>query len=244
MANLIFSDEFNGASLDTSKWTAKNNWKPSNSPVCMLSENISISNGNLIIKSKNDGGGSCNTSGITRSSGYIDTKGKFSFKYGYVEMRSKLPKGKGIWPAFWLLPSPGGWPPEIDIMEMLGHQSNKLYFTVHAPGCNDPNCGGYSCCKSGSYTGPDFSQDYHTFAIDWTSGYITWIIDGVERFRSTQYIPQQEMFLVIDTYVGGDWPGQPDSSTQWPQYFYVDYVKIYDQNPGGGCSPTVSLNIY
>ena len=197
----------------------------------MLSDNVSVSNGNLILKSRNDGGGPC---GLQRSSGYVDTKGKFSFKYGYAEMRAKLPKGKGIWPAFWTLPAGGGWPPEIDIFEMLGDKPNKLYFTVHAEGCNDPNCGGYSCCKSGSYTGADFSADYHIFGIEWTSSYIAWFVDGVERFRSTQYVTQQAMFLVIDTYVGGDWPGNPDNTTQWPQYFYTDYVRVYDSKPTPG----------
>ncbi len=227
MAKLLFEDNFEGNNLDMSKWNIKSEWKPSNSPVCMLTENVSVSNGNLIIKSRNDGGGPCD---LQRSSGYIDTKNKLSFKFGYAEMRAKLPKGKGIWPAFWLLPSPSGWPPEIDIFEMLGHQPNKLYFTVHTQG-NDPNCGGYSNCKSGSYSGPDYSEDYHTYAIEWVSNYIAWFVDGVERFRSTQYVTQIPMFLVIDTYVGGDWPGNPDNTTQWPQYFNIDYVRVYDSKP-------------
>ena len=224
--NLVFSDEFDGTSVDSNKWNIKNNWKPSNSPVCMLGENVYISDSNLIIKSRNDGGGPC---GLQRSSGYVDTKGKFSGTYYYAEMKAKLPKGKGIWPAFWMLPGGGGWPPEIDIFEMLGHQPSKLYMTTHMPGCNDPNCGGYSCCKSGSYVGSDFSSDYHIFGMEWTSSYVVWFVDGVERFRSTQYVPQQSMFLVIDTYVGGDWPGNPDNTTQFPQYFYTDYVRVYQK---------------
>ncbi len=221
--NLVFSDEFDG-NLD--KWNVKNNWKPSNSPVCMLSENVYISGvGALIIKSRNEGGSSC---GLQRSSGYVDTKGKFSGKYYYAEMRAKLPRGKGIWPAFWMLPEGGGWPPEIDIFEMLGDNTNKLYFTVHTQG-NDPDCGGYSNCKSGSYVGNDFSADYHIYGMEWTSDYVAWFVDGIERFRSREYVPQVPMFLVIDTYIGGDWPGNPDNTTQWPQYFYVDYVRVYQK---------------
>ncbi len=227
--DLLFEDNFDGSSLDTTKWTTKNNWQHSASPnTCMDSNNVYVNSGSLIIRSKNDGNNVC---GYTYSSGYLDTKNKFSFTFGYAEMRAKLPKGQGIWPAFWMLPSPSGWPPEIDIFEMLGHQPTKLYFNVHAEGCNDPNCGGYSCCNSGSYIGSDYSADYHTFAIEWTSSIIKWYVDGVERFSSTQYVPQGPMFLVIDTFVGGDWPGQPDSSTVFPQYYYIDYIRVYGSKP-------------
>lgn len=227
--NLLFSDEFGGTSIDTSKWRIKNNYTPSQGSVCMLAENAYVQNGNLIIKSRNTGGGPC---GKPYSSGWVDTATKFSFKYGYMEMRCKMSRGKGMWVTFWtwgaVSPTDAS---EVDMFEMLGHQPNKLYFNVHTPGCNDPNCGGYSCCSSGTYTGPDFSADFHTIGVDWQQGYVAWYVDGIERFRTTKSVPQKPMYLIISTGVGGSWPGEPDGTTQFPQYYYIDYVRVYPTKP-------------
>ncbi|KPQ41012.1 MAG: Glycosyl hydrolase family 16 [Candidatus Methanoperedens nitroreducens] len=76
---------------------------------------------------------------------------------------------------------------------------------------------------------PDFSSDYHTFAIEWQPGLIRWIIDGKERFRSTLYVPDIPMYLYLNTAVGGNWPGDPDSTVVFPQYYYIDYVRVYNK---------------
>ena len=138
-------------------------------------------------------------------------------------MRAKLPGTKGIWPAIWMLPQDGSWPPEIDIMELIGSNPLQVYLSHHW-GSKKQDLHSQS-----SFTGPDFTQDYHVFSVEWEPGTIRWLIDGVERKVATQHIPSKAMYLILNTSVGGDWPGPPDNSTVFPAYMQVDYVRVYQQ---------------
>ena len=151
---------------------------------------------------------------------------KFAQQYGRFEIRCRVPKGKGLWPAFWLLPDPLAWPPEIDVLETLGHEPNKAYFTHHFRDEQRQRKSG-----GGSWTGPDFTAGFHEFAVEWSPERIVWFVDGIERFKSEKSIPNARMYMLVNLAVGGGWPGSPDETTQFPAALGVDYVRVYEKAP-------------
>lgn len=159
-------------------------------------------------------------------SGAMTTYNKFNMKYGYVEMRAKLPKGRGLWSAFWLLHHHDDRQrPEIDVVEYIGHQPDLLYQTYHW-------VDGWSARRTPSYEafGPDYSQDFHTYAVKWEPGVITWYVDGVARNQVVDgNVSSEEMYLLVNLAVGGWWPGDPDGSTQFPATMAVDYIRAYQR---------------
>jgi beta-glucanase (GH16 family) len=142
-----------------------------------------------------------------------------TFKYGYFEMRAKLPKGKGVWPAFWLTNDKTA---EIDIMELIGQDPKSVYMTHHV-------WEGEHWSETVKYTGADFSAGYHTFAVDWQPTYLRYYVDGVLRAQFTQNIPSDPLWIVANTCVGDatSWPGAPDATTTFPQYFDIDYIRVF-----------------
>ncbi len=238
-ATLLFDDEFDGSSLDTSKWTTGYWWgntiDTNNELEWYTPNNISVSNGTLKLTAKKESsnGYSYTSGAITtgKSSFGGSTPDKFAFMHGYAEMRAKMPKGKGLWPAFWTLSCDQDWPPEIDVTEIIGDQITVNNMTVH-----DADGGS----SGGEWSGPDFSADFHTFGMSWDSGAIVWYVDGVERYRfsSSSRIPSESMYLLLNLAVGGDWPGSPNSSTVFPATYEVDYVRVWDQMPSGSPTPT------
>jgi beta-glucanase (GH16 family) len=151
---------------------------------------------------------------------------RFAFQYGYVEMRAKIPAGQGFWSAFWMLQANGQWPWEIDILEALGNQPNAAYFNVHYP---TPNWD--DAANPGGYSGPDFTSDFHTYAVEWAPDTIVWYIDGVERKRVTDpsQIPNAPMYLLANLQVGGDWPGSPNATTPLPANLEIDYIRVWQR---------------
>ncbi|KAB2947786.1 family 16 glycosylhydrolase [Candidatus Methanoperedens sp. BLZ2] len=227
---LVWNDDFNDKTLDTSKWSKENRHPQSlnNELEIYIPDEVYIEDGTLILRSEKK-----NYQGYNYTSGSVISRDKFFQKYGWFEIRAKLPEGKGIWPAFWLVPNDRLWPPEIDVFELLGHDTRKIYMTNHWE-CENPSKATLSCFNQEDYmisdlNVPDFSSDYHTFAIEWQPGLIRWIIDGKERFRSTLYVPDIPMYLYLNTAVGGNWPGDPDSTVVFPQYYYIDYVRVYNK---------------
>lgn len=163
-----------------------------------------------------------NPLGLPYNSGIITTEKSFNFEYGLVEVSAKLPAGAGLWPAIWLLPSDLGWPPEIDIMEMLGNAPDVIYASTHSGANNDSS-------TLQAYVG-DTTQSFHTYGLDWEPDHITWYFDGnAIRTVATPADMHQPMYLLINLAVGGDgsWPGPPNSATQFPAQMSIDYVRIY-----------------
>ena len=220
---LIWSDDFRTVQLDPAKWSPAyppgvhplgcNNEKQSYAP-----ENAGTRDGSLVLRAERR----------TRekqpfTSGMVVSHGKFSQRYGWFEARIKVPKGKGFWPAFWLLPADKTWPPEIDIMEHKGRIPDAVWLTLHLPqkGTWQPKSVGEE------WRGPDFTADFHTFAVEWGPQSMRWYVDGIERHRFSGQTPAVPMYLILNLAVGGDWDGEPDAATVFPSEMIVDWVRVY-----------------
>ena len=228
--DLVFVDEFNGAdrAVNTAKWNVEDGPNGANNELEWYSrDNVFVENGNLVLKSEPRW-----INGYQFASGKVTTAGKFSPTYGRFEIRAKLPTGKGIWPAHWLLPY-GHWPPEVDITELIGSEPWNLVVSHHrAPlpsGCVYPwNCG--MTHNATVNWGLDWTANWHVFALEWDWWGIKWFVDGAQVFASYYTPPNEQMFLILNTAVGGNWPGWPDGSTSWPQWHLIDYVRIYQRH--------------
>jgi beta-glucanase (GH16 family) len=195
-----------------------------------------VQNGNLVITARKKTYKGAD--GITwqYTSARLKTLGLFEQKYGRFEARIKIPRGQGMWPAFWMLGNNIGtvdWPDcgEIDIMENIGKEPNKVYGTIHGPGYWGADGLG------ASYTLPSgkFADDFHTFAVEWEPSAIRFYIDGhLYETRTPADLPagkswvfDHPFFILLNVAVGGDWPGNPDRTMIFPQRMLVDYVKVY-----------------
>lgn len=214
---MVFEENFDATTLDPAKWRIEDAALVKNNELQYYApDEVYTENGHLVLRSRQRSYG-----GRNYTSGLVDTIGRFALTYGRVEARMKLPRGQGLWPAFWMLPADGAWPPEIDIMELLGNNPNRVYMTHHWGAW--PNVSHYGC----DFSGPDFSQGYHTFTIEWTPDHINWYVDGVLRCFASSPIPDRPMYIILNTAVGGDWPGNPNAQTVFPQYTEIDYVRAW-----------------
>ncbi len=249
---LVFEDNFDGAegaSINTDNWNFEigngvNGW--GNQELQYYTdrpENISLDGqGNMVITARRE-----NFAGFQFTSARITTKDKFEQKYGRFEARIKMPGGRGIWPAFWMLganietepdddPTTVQWPfvGEIDITELRGQEPSKTIGTIHGPGYS----GGGAI--SGEYVleGERFDNDFYVFAIEWHPDYIDFFIDDI-RFNqiSRDDLPQgveewpfndNPFFMLMNIAVGGTFVGYPVEATPFPQTMVVDYVRVYD----------------
>lgn len=159
------------------------------------------------------------------TSGAVTTYGKFSQQYGYFEFSAKMVKGKGFWPAIWLLPEDLRWPPEIDIVEHLGENPNRAYFSFHWDLGN-----GRKTAKGDSCDEDDLTDDFNTYSLYWNKGIMIWYLNGVECYRHTENVPDDPMYVLMNLAVGGSWPVPPDASTKFPSDFEVDWMRIYSLN--------------
>jgi hypothetical protein len=157
-------------------------------------------------------------------SGLINTHGTFSQTYGYFEISAKVPSGQGLWPAFWLLPQSGNWPPEIDVLELLGNDPSTYYVGAHwsdAAGRHAFDTQGYSATV-------DLSQGFHQYGTLWTADRITFYLDGQEVYSmATPPGMNEPMYLLAGLAVGGNWPGAPDATTLFPAQFQIDSIKAW-----------------
>ncbi|AWP27975.1 1,3--beta-D-glucan 3-glucanohydrolase [Paenibacillus glucanolyticus] len=243
--NLVWSDEFNGTSLNRANWTPEigtgsGGWGNNELQYYTdRAQNVQVTGGNLVITAQKESYG-----GMNYTSARIKTQDLKTFTYGKVEARIKLPSGQGLWPAFWMLGSnitSVGWPKsgEIDIMERV---NNNPYVngTVHW------DAGGHA--EYGRVSGNlDFSQ-FHVYSMEWDSKYIRWFVDGVqfnefyiENGTGNTEEFQRPFFILLNLAVGGNWPGSPNNATPFPSQMLVDYVRVYQDN---GASNVISDGIY
>lgn len=221
-----FSDDFNGSDLDTSKWSPCFFWgSPSGCTnggagdlQWFQSDEVSVSDGTLRLRAQKR-----QSNGKEYTSGMIASHDKFAFQYGYAEFRAKVPKGNGYWPTLWLLPQSKNWPPELDVAEFVGSNTNNVHMTLHY------NSGGKQS-STGWWGGIDFSADFHTYAVEWAPDKLVWYVDGVERRRYTgEGIPQEPMYVTATLALGAAWTVPPDGSTPFPGYLEIDHIKVWQR---------------
>lgn len=222
---LTFDDEFTGSTVDPTKWQKRYKWGEAqvNDELQAYVDDAFAFDGEVLdIVGQHSSG---QYAGLTFDyrSGLIASL--FHQQYGWFETRCKMPLGQGLWPAFWLLGETGSvGVNEIDILEYLGNDPYTVYMTVHWG--TSYTVGHQS--DGQPFTGPDFSADYHTFAVDWDADRIIWYVDGVERFRHTGIdVPQVEMYVIANLAIGGTWPGPPDATTVFPANYAIDYIRVY-----------------
>lgn len=232
---LAWSDEFNESSLNAKDWSYELGngcnvslcgWGNNELEVYTdKAENLSLENGKLVITALKVAGG-----GYT--SARIKTENKQEPKYGRIDVRAKLPKGQGIWPAIWMLGENidvVSWPTcgEIDIMELVGHQPATVHGTAHYQ-----NDGYRNSSSSKSLASGDFSDQYHVFTLVWDANSITWYVDNIQfkQFLNTGIAGwpfNKPFYFVLNVAVGGNWPGPPDETTVFPQQMMVDYIRVF-----------------
>lgn len=241
---LVFSDDFDGSGLDTNKWATCYWWNKNgctnegnNEEQWYEPANVVVSNGILSLTAQKgpvQGSNGKNygfTSGMVTTGRMVDNPreaARYPFLYGYVEVRARMPRGKGLWPAIWMLPVDHTSKPEIDIMEILGDDPKTLHMNFHYADAN----GKTYRSDGGWVSDTDLTGDWHTFAVDWQPEAITWYVDGVKRreYTDAAHIPNRPMYLLMNLAVGGDWPGTPDANTKFPSAFEIDYARIWRSN--------------
>lgn len=221
---LVFADEFNGHTLDTNRWRTAFPWGRDRRSLGELQrytpDAFALSQGTLQIIAK-----PATRERYAYTSGLISSHGSFAQEFGRFEIRAKVPRGQGLWPAFWLLPRERSWPPEIDVFEALGDETDTVHMTAHW------RAGGVHRQRKSTFSGPDFSASYHTFAVEWSKRGLAWFVDGIKRHEVKGKSPRGPMYLLANLAVGGDWPGMPDASTPFPAVFAIDYIRAYAAVP-------------
>ena len=241
---LVWSDEFSGAdgsAPEASKWsiqTGGNGWGNNELEYYTArSQNVEVQGGNLVITAIKEN--YTGADGVSRNytSARLETKRLFSQQYGRFEASLKIPKGQGMWPAFWMLGSDidtNPWPAcgEIDIMENIGKEPAIVYGSLHGPGYAPGNV-------TASYTLPSgaLGDGFHLYAVEWEPQQIRFYVDSTRFATFTpSNLPSgspwefnKPFFILLNVAVGGSWPGPPDQTTQFPQQMLVDYVRVYQK---------------
>lgn len=230
----MFSDDFTGSSLNTSKWDTCYPWQdvPSGctnfgNPELQwyLPSQDQVFDGALHLTALKTPTMGTNKSGQPEvyqwRSGIVTTYSSFDFTYGYIQVTARIPSGDGLWPALWLLPQNESWPPEIDIMENLGGNTSVVSCTIH------PTTGGQ---VQTIYQSPvSLSSGWHTYAVNWEPHSITWYVDGHQVATYTGTIPNEPMYFLADLAVSGS--GEtPDYSTPTSASFEISSVEIFQSS--------------
>ena len=242
---LVWSDEFNGpngSAVEASKWvydTGGDGWGNKELEYyTSRPQNSYQQDGNLVIKVLQEKYSGADGVARNYTSARLKTLGKFAQTCGRFEARIKIPRGQGIWPAFWMLGDDveiaPGWPKsgEIDIMENIGKEPALVHGTIHGPGYSGEHGIGapYSLAS-----GKPFADDFHIYAVEWEPKAIRFYVDDqlyatrtpADLPPGTKWVYDHPFFLLLNVAVGGEWPGSPDASSVFPQEMLVDYVRAY-----------------
>lgn len=233
---LIWQDDFDRPQLDPTKWQVDEGYTGESNGEWEIyttrPKNLSIKNGCLVITACKE-----EYDGFHFTSARVKTGGLHAWTYGRFEARIKIPRGPGLWPAFWMLGediSSIGWPEcgEIDIMEALGARPEMARGTLHGPGyARDESIG-----KDFILPGIPFADDFHCFAVEWEPDRIHFFVDTTCYNTLTvndipgRWVFEHPFFILLNVAVGGLWPGYPDETTRFPQSMYIDYVRVYEKN--------------
>ena len=253
-AAATFTDDFDGpagAGVDSGKWrfeTGDNVNNHEREYYVSGTNNAALDGqGHLVItaKKENPANYQCWYGTCQYTSARLNTAQTFTQAYGHFETRMKIPRGQGMWPAFWMLGNDigsVGWPNsgEIDIMENVGFEPGTVHGTIHGPGYSGSGGIGAGYTLPG---GQAFADGFHTFAVDWSPSSITWSVDGnayetrtPADLNGNRWVFDHPFYILMNLAVGGYWPGDPDGSTPFPAQLVVDYVHVTTSSTGGGGS--------
>jgi beta-glucanase (GH16 family) len=227
----VIDEGFEHRSLDESLWSTCYWWEctiRSNKELeWYTSTQVALDDGHLFLTAndmpvKTPGGETFRyRSGmISTGPAHRDGPAKFSFTYGTVEARLRVPAGRGLWSALWMLPTAGGSRPEVDILEVLGHDTRTGYQSLHR---EDRSAKPFEHAERGT----DLAVGWHVYGLEWMPGRLRWYIDDqlVFSIRGKE-VPDQPMYLIANLAVGGTWPGSPDASTRFPSSMLIDYIEV------------------
>ena len=236
---LVWHDEFDGTALDAAKWvreTGGDGWGNGELEFYTdRTDNARIEGGDLIIEARRE-----KFSNRDYTSARLKTQGLGTWRYGRMEARIQIPRGQGLWPAFWMLGddiATAGWPGcgEIDIMENIGKEPGRVHGTVHGPGYS----GAQGVSSTYELSAGAFADSFHVYAIEWEPDAIRWYVDDT-LYKSIapkdlpgRWVYDHPFFIILNVAVGGYWPGAPDSTTVFPQTMRVDYVRVYGKTGAG-----------
>lgn len=214
---LVWHDEFDGDTVDDTRWRVEDAALVKNNELQYYApDEVYLEDGCLVLRSRQRAMGNREF-----TSGLIESRGRFAQAFGRIEIRAKLPRTQGMWPAHWMLPEDRSWPPEIDIMESVGSQPELISMSLHTGAWPDLDS------QTMDHLGPDYSADFHVFALEWDPDELRWYIDGTLAFSTRENVPQKPFFIILNTAIGGNMPGDPDETTEWPQHHRIDYVRVY-----------------
>jgi beta-glucanase (GH16 family) len=231
---LVFSDEFEGDELNMEYWSfALGNGCPeicgwgNNEPQIYTKNNHKIEDGQLVIRVNKEKNGHYTSTRIL-------TKDKFEFQYGRVEARIKLPQGKGVWPAFWMLGSnidEVGWPKcgEVDIMEYVGREPGRIFSSLHTKSSHGNTINTYKTLVEG------IEDSFHVYAVDWTKNKMDFYLDGKKLYtyapieKNEENWPfDQSFYMLLNVAVGGNFGGPAIDDAIFPQEYLIDYIRVYE----------------
>lgn len=240
---LVWNDEFDGPALNLEKWSYEiggHGW--GNNELQYYSDDDStafIQDGKLVLRADIVPQGTGSADNLRYfSSARLRTSGKGDWRYGRIEVKAKLALGQGIWPAIWMLPTDwmyGGWPEsgEIDIMEHVGYDPGRVHGSIHTGSYNHK----INTQRGGSKLLDKISSKFYVYAIEWYEDRIDFLIDDAKYFSFQNdgkndfntWPFNQRFHLLINIAVGGDWPGSPDETTQFPTEMELEYVRVYEK---------------
>lgn len=241
---LSWSDEFDGADgsrPDESRWVhdlGGDGWGNQElQTYTSRAENAVVRGGHLVITARSETHRGADGIARAYTSARLKTQGRFSQRYGRFEARIQVPRGQGIWPAFWMLGADitsAGWPQcgEIDVMENIGREPTIVHGTLHGPGYSG---GAGVGTETSPQDGRPLADGFHVYAVEWEQDEIRWYLDGRQYFArkpshlpaGTRWVFDHEFFMLLNVAVGGHWPESPDRTTTFPQEMKVDYVRVY-----------------
>jgi beta-glucanase (GH16 family) len=233
---LLMNEEFEGHSLDSDRWSPCYWWATdgctnlsNNNLQWYVPGQVSVERGRLQLEARPrhvegvEGRTFDYVSGLV--SGLSPDRTLFAFRYGYVEARVRIPEGTGLWPALWMLPTTRSSLPEVDIFEIVGEKPDVVQMHTHW------EAGGEEHRSGKKWRGPNFADGWHTFGLRWSADELTWYVDGEERWQVTDpaMIPHEDMYLITNLAVGGEYTRRPTADTRFPAVLEVDSVKVWGE---------------